>query len=128
MNATFHSMCLKPKINISIVSIMHVVLVQYIVEAFIEVFKVKENHTSSCLHANFDLVDVSADLYIHVTHYIGLMDYNHTTYLSVFLVFGKTTSKQRERFQSAFVCARIFNFQRRRYFVTFTSNVVLQNV
>ena len=63
MNSALHSMGLKPQINVSIVPIMHVVLVQYIVEAFIEVFKVKENNSSSGFHANLDLIDVSADLY-----------------------------------------------------------------
>ena len=37
-------------------------LIKSIVETFVETFKVQQNHASACLHANFDTVDVAADL------------------------------------------------------------------
>jgi len=37
-------------------------LIQYIIQTFIKVLKVKEDHSSSCVHAKFDLIDVSTNL------------------------------------------------------------------
>ena len=63
MHSAFHSVSLQSKVNISQFSIVHVVLVQHVVQALIQVFQVKQDHGSSSLHANFDLVDVPANLY-----------------------------------------------------------------
>ena len=56
-------MGLKAQIYISVVSMIDVVLVEDIIETFIEVFKVEENNSSPCLHANLNLVNVSANLH-----------------------------------------------------------------
>ena len=56
-------MGLKAQIYISAISIIDVVLVEDIIETFIEVFKVEENNSSPCLHANLNLVNVSANLH-----------------------------------------------------------------
>ena len=62
MHSAFHSVGLKSKINISAVPIVHVVLVEHIIQALIEVLKVEQDHCSSGLHTNLYLVDVSAHL------------------------------------------------------------------
>ena len=41
VHSTLHSVCLKSKVNIPVLSIVHVVLVQHIVQALVEVFKVE---------------------------------------------------------------------------------------
>ena len=62
-------MGLKAQIYISVVSMIDVVLVEDIIETFIEVFKVEENNSSPCLHANLNLVNVSANLHSLLDHY-----------------------------------------------------------
>ena len=37
-------------------------LIQKVIQAFIQIFQIKENHSSSCFHADFDLADITADL------------------------------------------------------------------
>lgn len=66
VNPTLNTVCLKTKINISAVPIMHVVLVQHIIETFVKIFKIKKYHCSSSLHTNLDLVNISADLIKHI--------------------------------------------------------------
>ena len=41
VHTALHSVGLKSKINISVFSIMHVVLVQHVIQALVEVFKVE---------------------------------------------------------------------------------------
>lgn len=55
-------MSLEPKVNISNISIKNVVLIEYIIQTFIEIFQVKQNNSSTSFHTNFDLVDISANL------------------------------------------------------------------
>ena len=62
MHSAFDSMCLQSEINISDTTIVHVVLVQYIIQALIEVLQVKKDDCSACLHTDLYLVDVSTDL------------------------------------------------------------------
>ena len=62
MHSAFDSVRLKSKIHISVFPIVHVVLIQHIIQALIEVFKVEQDHCSSSLHANLYLVDVSTHL------------------------------------------------------------------
>jgi hypothetical protein len=64
VHSALHSVRLKSKVNVSAVSIVHVVLVQHIVQALVEVFKVEQDHCSSSLHTNLDLVDISTHLII----------------------------------------------------------------
>ena len=71
MHSTLDTVGLKSKVYISTVSIVHVVLVKYIIQALIEVFQVEEDHCSSSLHANLNLVDVSTDL--HVQYFVKAM-------------------------------------------------------
>ena len=40
-----------------------VILVQQVIQAFIEVFQVQQNYSTPCLHADLDLIDVAANLY-----------------------------------------------------------------
>ena len=58
-----NSVGLKAQIYISAVTMIDVVLVEDIIETFIEVFKVEENNSSPCLHADLNLVNVSANLH-----------------------------------------------------------------
>ena len=62
MYSTLHSVGLEPEVNISAVTIVHVVLVEHIIQALIEVLQVEQNHRPSSLHANLYLIDVSANL------------------------------------------------------------------
>ena len=62
MNPAFNTMSLKSQVNISAIPIVHVVLIEYIIETFIQVFKVEQNNSSSSFHANLYLIDVSAYL------------------------------------------------------------------
>ncbi len=64
VHSALYSMGLKSKVNISAISIVHVVLVQHIVQTLVEVFKVEQDHCSSSLHANLDLVNISTHLII----------------------------------------------------------------
>ena len=64
MHSAFHSVGLKSKVNVSVLSITHVILVEHIVQALIEVLEVEQDHCSSSLHANLYLVNVSAHLYV----------------------------------------------------------------
>ena len=38
-------------------------LIEQVIQAFIQVLKVEQNHCAPCLHADFDLVDVAANLH-----------------------------------------------------------------
>ncbi len=62
MDSTTDTVSLQTKVNVSVATVVDVVLVQHIVQALVEVFKVEQDHCSSCLHANLDLVDISANL------------------------------------------------------------------
>ena len=64
MNPAFDSMCLQSEIDISYTTVVHVVLVQYIIQALIEVLQVKKDDCSACLHTDLYLVDVSTDLHV----------------------------------------------------------------
>ena len=64
MHSTFDSMGLQSKINISDTTIVHVVLVQYIIQALIEVLQVEKDDCPACFHTDLDLVDVSTYLKI----------------------------------------------------------------
>ena len=38
-------------------------LIQEVVQAFIQIFQIKENYGPSCFHADLDLADITADLH-----------------------------------------------------------------
>ena len=63
MYSATDTMCLKTKVHISVATIVDVVLVQHIIQAFVQVLQVEQDHCSSSFHANLDLIDVSANLY-----------------------------------------------------------------
>ena len=62
MYSTSHTVSLQAKINISVATIIDVVLVEHVIQAFIKVFQVEQDYCSSCLHTNFDLIDVPTNL------------------------------------------------------------------
>ena len=85
MNTTFDFVCLKSKINISIPTMVNVVLdngrpiknkvlpimhkahthlVKNIIKTLIQSFQVEQNHCSTNLHTDLDLVNISTHLYI----------------------------------------------------------------
>ena len=67
MYSTTDTMGLKTKVHISVATIVDVVLVQHVIQAFVQVLQVEQDHCSSSLHANLDLVDVSTNLQIKQT-------------------------------------------------------------
>ena len=75
VHPTFHSVGLKSKVHISVVPIVHVVLVEHIVQALVEIFQVEEDHCSPSFHANLNLVNVSAHLQKNIIH-----NFSHFTY------------------------------------------------
>ena len=83
MYTTLDFVCLQSQIHIAIASMMDVILhavirvklqnyniidtcasylVKYIIQALIEVFKVKQDHCSANLHTDLDLVDIPTHL------------------------------------------------------------------
>ena len=68
VDSALHTVSLKTKVNISKFSIMQIVLVEHVIQALIQVFEVEKDNCSSCLHTNFDLIDVSAYLQNIVYH------------------------------------------------------------
>ena len=60
--STTDTMGLKTKVYISIATIVDVVLIQHIIKALVKVLQVEQDHCSSSLHTNFNLVDVSTNL------------------------------------------------------------------
>ena len=63
MYSTTDSMSLKTKVHISVATIVDVVLVQHVIQAFIQVLQIEQDHCTSSFHANLDLIDVPADLF-----------------------------------------------------------------
>ncbi len=61
MNPAFDPVCLQSKVHISYSTIVHVVLVKDIIETLI-VIQVEQDDSTTCLHADLDLVDITADL------------------------------------------------------------------
>ncbi len=61
MNPAFDPVCLQSKVHISYFTIVHVVLVEDIIETLI-VIQVEQDDCTTCLHADLDLVDITADL------------------------------------------------------------------
>ena len=64
MHPALDSMCLQSEIDISYTTVVHVVLVQNIIQALIEVLQVKKDDCSACFHTYLYLVDVSTDLHV----------------------------------------------------------------
>lgn len=62
MHSASHTVSLQAKINISVATIIDVILVEHVIQAFVKVFQVEQDYCSSCLHTNFDLVDIPANL------------------------------------------------------------------
>ena len=62
MYPALDSVSLQPKVHISHSTMVHVVLVEHIIETLIKVFQVEQNHCATCLHADLDLVDVATNL------------------------------------------------------------------
>ena len=62
MYSATDTMGLKTKVHVSVATIVDVVLVQHIIKALVQVLQVEQDHRSSSLHTNFDLIDVSANL------------------------------------------------------------------
>ena len=62
MHSAFDSLCLQSEIKISVTAVVYVVLVQYTIQALIEVLQVKKDDCSACLHTDLYRVDVSTDL------------------------------------------------------------------
>ena len=65
VNPAFDPVCLQSKVYISYSTIVHVVLVEDIIEALV-VIQVEQNNCTACLHADFNLVCVTTDLHEHV--------------------------------------------------------------
>ena len=64
VHSALHLVSLKSKIHISVSPIVHVVLVEHIIQALVEVLKIEKDHCSSSLHANLYLVNISANLHV----------------------------------------------------------------
>ena len=84
VHSAFHSVGLKSKIHISVFPTVHVVLVEHVIQALVEVLEVEKDHCSSSLHANLNLVDVSTNLRvkrekIHTISWQNATDKNYHT-------------------------------------------------
>ncbi len=62
MNPTLDPVCLQSQVHIAYSTIIHVVLVEDIIEALIEVLQIEKDDCPPCLHANLDLINVTANL------------------------------------------------------------------
>ena len=62
MHPALDSVCLQSKVHISHSTIVHVVLVEYIIQTLIKVLQIEQDYCTTCLHADFDLVDVTTNL------------------------------------------------------------------
>lgn len=128
MHSAFHPVGLKSKVNVSVLSIMHVVLVEHVIQALIKVLKVKQDHCSPSLHANLYLINVSTHLYTcrNMTQFQTIIICNIDKimlYLSVILVLRETTAKQGEGCSSS-----VFLFRSNCLFMLLSSDIVLQDV
>ena len=66
MDSTADTVGLQTKIDISDATTVDVILVQYIVQTFVKIVQIEQDSSSPGLHANLNLIDVSANLHIHV--------------------------------------------------------------
>ena len=64
-----HSVCLESQVHILAVSMVDVILVEDVIQTLVEVFQVKENDSTSSLHANLDLVNVATNLIERMDYY-----------------------------------------------------------
>ena len=78
MYSAFDPMCLQSEIYISSITRACVVLVQYIIQALIEVLQVKKDDCSACLHTDFDSIDVPTNLQVY--HNISCIKSYHSYY------------------------------------------------
>ena len=62
IHSALDSVGLKPKVNVATVPEVDVVLVEYIIQALVQVLQVEQDDSSPCLHTNFDLVNVATHL------------------------------------------------------------------
>ncbi len=62
MNPTLDPVCLQSQVHIAYSTIIHVVLVEDIIEALIEVLQIEKDDCPPCFHANLDLINVTANL------------------------------------------------------------------
>ena len=69
MNSALDTMCLQSQINISSITRACVVLVQYIIQALIEVLQVEKDDCSASLHTDLDSIDVPTNLYVFAHFY-----------------------------------------------------------
>ena len=63
IHSTLDSMGLKPKINISSITVVQIILVQNIIQALIQVFEVEKNHYLASFHADFNFIYVTTNLF-----------------------------------------------------------------
>ena len=62
MDPTMGTVGMQTKVDISLVTIVDVVLVEHIIQTLVEVLEVEQNYCPSSLHANLYLVDVFVNL------------------------------------------------------------------
>ncbi len=62
MNPALDPVCLQSQVHIAYSTIVHIVLVKDIIETLIEVLQVEKDYRTPSLHANLDLIDVTANL------------------------------------------------------------------
>ena len=66
VNFALDPMSSKAKIYVALVVVVHIVLIEGIIQAFVEMVKIEKNHRLTRFHTAFDAVDVPTDLKISV--------------------------------------------------------------
>ena len=62
VDRTLNSVCTQTKVHVSFPAKVHIVLVQRVIQALIQVFQVQKYNCVSCFHADLDLVNVATNL------------------------------------------------------------------
>ena len=63
VNFTFHTMCSKSKWDKALILVVGVVLVQGIIQTFVQLVKIEQNNCPACFHADLDAIDIPTYLF-----------------------------------------------------------------
>lgn len=62
MHSALDAVGLQAEVNVTTPPVIDVVLIEHIIQAFVQALQVQQNHGPPCFHANLDLINVPTNL------------------------------------------------------------------
>ncbi len=112
VNFTFHTMCSKSKWDKALILVVGVVLVQGIIQTFVQLVKIEQNNCPACFHADLDAIDIPTYLFWerHFQRYIINDCQNYKIITLLFIPISGISINQLLSLESTCLLRKLFGY------------------